>query len=618
MTVHVEAGRRHTCPPPVVAAASVVTISVVGLVLPLVIAHHQGALGIPRNDDWSYLRALFHWRDTGKLDFNHWVSMTLLGQLVIARPVVASFGNDITAVQVLTAVMGLVGLLAVLWLGVMTTGRMGVAALIAVAMAASPLWGPLAASFMTDVPAFALTMVACALGVRALRAERTSFPFLVAALVMAFVGFTIRQYVAVPFAGLTFVGALSLRREGSPKRFAAFVGVAAALTVAAIAVLAFWQTIPNIKPFEPTFPTLHSVSTTFNKDVGLFRLAALVLAPLLVFLGPVRIVRRARAMRTPATTFVVVVAGVALVLTALSSPRIAFAGNYVTPNGALSGEVVRGLRPDILPYGGWWLVVAGATLSSLVLLGALVPALVDLERLLRRGEHAPRRESSVLLVEVIVAGYAAAYALASLAGLPIGDRYVLPIVPLVALMLVGRSTPFAESESGTAAPPRGEHRMPAACALVVVGLIGLVFTIDSASFDATRWRVADRGNPRGLESRNRSTAGSSGRISTRPTPNAEPRTASRCGSTRLAGFIRRAWLRTATTGRRSSTRSRWSPSAATPCAHRRIGPESARTQRSRSVPPASMRRASSAAVGGGSRTNESRTRSFPCGTFGLL
>jgi hypothetical protein len=475
--------------PRIVAVAVVVAITVVGLVLPLVIADHGGALGIARNDDWSYLRALFHWHDTGHLDFNHWVSMTLLGQLVIARPVVAVFGNDITAVQILTAVTGLVGLIAILWLGVMMTGRMGVAGLVALALAASPLWGPLAVSFMTDVPAFALAMVACALGVRAFRGRRVSLPLLVAALGMAFIGFTIRQYVAVPFVALTLVGASALRREGPRPRFVAFLVVAAGLAIAAIAVLLFWRTIPNLKPFHLTFPTVHSVRVTIDKGLGLFRLVGLVLAPLLVLLGPVRILRHAKAVTTPAITTVVVAAGVALVITALAEPRIAFAGNYVTPNGALSGEVVHGVRPDILPFGGWWLLVVAATLSSLVLLGAFVPALVDLEHFARRNGRALSRESSVLLIELVVVGFALAYAAASLVGLPIGDRYVLPVVALIGLLLVGRSTPFTES-ADAAGTPRREHRMPAACALVLVGFVGVAFTIDSASFDGTRWRVA--------------------------------------------------------------------------------------------------------------------------------
>jgi hypothetical protein len=475
--------------PRTVAIAVVVAITIVGLALPLLIADHGGAIGIARNDDWSYLRALFHWRDTGHLDFNHWVSMTLLGQLVIARPVVSVFGDDITAVQVLTAVLGLVGLFAILWLGVLMTGRTGVAGLLALTVAASPLWGPLAVSFMTDVPAFALAMVACALGVRAFRGDQVSLPFLVGGLIMAFVGFTIRQYVAVPFVALALVSAPALRREAHRRSFVTFLGVTAVLTIGAFAVLAFWRTIPNLKPVDPALPTAHSVRVTIDKGVGLFRLTGLMLAPVLCFLGPVQILRRAKAMTTPATTAVAIAAGVALVITAVAEPRIAFAGNYVTPNGALSGEVVHGLRPDILPFGGWWLLVMVATLASIVLVAALVPALVDLEHLARHRGRARHRESSVLLVELAVAGYTVAYALASLLGLPIGDRYVLPVVPLVGLLLVGRSTHFAEAVVATNAPRR-EHRVLAACAVVFVGCIGVVFTIDSASFDGTRWRVA--------------------------------------------------------------------------------------------------------------------------------
>ena len=60
-------------------AAAIIIVTLVGVVVPLVVARHYGASGIPRSDDWSYLRALFHWVDTGQLDFNNFVSMTLLG-----------------------------------------------------------------------------------------------------------------------------------------------------------------------------------------------------------------------------------------------------------------------------------------------------------------------------------------------------------------------------------------------------------------------------------------------------------------------------------------------------------------------------------------------------------
>ncbi len=137
-----------------------------GLALPIAAAWHYGTFGVARGDDWSYLRTLFRWTDTGHLDFNNWVSMTLLGQLVLAAPLALVKHRDTTAVQVLTALLGLVGLLAVQWTANTLTRRPRRAALAALVVAAGPVWGILAVSFMTDVPAFALAMLSTALGVR--------------------------------------------------------------------------------------------------------------------------------------------------------------------------------------------------------------------------------------------------------------------------------------------------------------------------------------------------------------------------------------------------------------------------------------------------------------------
>ncbi len=476
-------------------------IAFVGFVLPLVIAHRGGALGIPRDDDWSYFRALFHWHDTGHLDFNHWVSMTLLGQLVIARPVIGVFGNDITAVQVLTATLGLVGLLAAAWIGFMVTGRLGVAGLVAIMIAVSPPWGVLSVSFMTDVPAFALTMLACAFGVRALRAQRAALPWFIAALLAAFVGFTIRQYAVVPFVAIGCVGVWSLRRDASRRRLGVFLGVVVVLTLSAGVVLAFWRTIPNLKPFDPALPTGHTLRATVIKGFGLVRLVGLIVAPALLLLGPGRILRRAWKLKTPVTIVAFLAGTGALIATAITAPRIAFAGNLVTPNGALGGEVLHGPRPDIFPAGEWWLVVVGATLASALLLAAFVPALVKLEQLVRRSARAATApDPVVVLLVLVVAGYAATYAIASGLGLPIADRYVLPIVPLLGVLLVrgidGRRPDDAATVRGARVGGRAAF-VSAACALAIIACIGLVFSVDSASFDGTRWRVATAATRRG-------------------------------------------------------------------------------------------------------------------------
>ena len=40
-------------------------LGLLGVVLPVLIASHYGAMGIPRSDDWSYLLTLFRWVDSG-------------------------------------------------------------------------------------------------------------------------------------------------------------------------------------------------------------------------------------------------------------------------------------------------------------------------------------------------------------------------------------------------------------------------------------------------------------------------------------------------------------------------------------------------------------------------
>ena len=168
----------------------VLLLGLVSCVVPIIAARHYGALGIPRGDDWSYLQTLFRLVDHGRLDGNHWVSMTLIGQLGAAVPVVWIFGGSITAVQCGVALAGFAGLLATYWMSVHVIGP-GRAALVTITIALGPLWGPLAASYMTDVPAFAASMLALALAVAALRRAPLSVPLVAASLAAGVFAFSI-------------------------------------------------------------------------------------------------------------------------------------------------------------------------------------------------------------------------------------------------------------------------------------------------------------------------------------------------------------------------------------------------------------------------------------------
>ena len=464
-------------------------IAVVGVVIPLVFANHYGAIGVPRNDDWSYLRTLFHWVDTGSLDFNRWVSMTLFGQLVIAAPLVWLFGHDIAAVQVLTALLGFAGLLAVLWIGCIVVRTFWLAVFVAVLVAGGPLWGALSVSFMTDVPAFALAMIACALGVRAFRDRPVSFPFLVAGLAAAFAGSTIRQYGAVPLVALVLVGGWSLWQDQRRRNFWQFAMLSAAVGVALVALALYWQTVPNGRSVAPGLPTAHSVGVTFYKGAGLIRLLGLLLAPVIVLAGPVQIVRRSWLATRSWTVLVCGGAGIVLVFTALRSSRAAFVGNYVGPDGVLSQGLIGGTRPDILPPGAFVFLVLVGIVGGVLLLLALIPAFIDARIRWRAASGSAGGRVSVL-VSLVVLGYLGAYFLAAMAGLQISDRYVLPIVPLVSLLLVRHRGGTRGEAIGRLRSSARRGAIAGGIALTALTVVGLVFTADSASFDGTRWRVA--------------------------------------------------------------------------------------------------------------------------------
>src|SRR5690242_12142887 len=75
------------------SVAAIASIVLVGGVVPIMIARHFGAFGIPRGDDVAYILSAFRFADTGKINGNNWPSMNLFGQLVMSAPVIWTFGH---------------------------------------------------------------------------------------------------------------------------------------------------------------------------------------------------------------------------------------------------------------------------------------------------------------------------------------------------------------------------------------------------------------------------------------------------------------------------------------------------------------------------------------------
>ncbi|MGZ4801154.1 MAG: hypothetical protein ACXV9P_00985 [Acidimicrobiia bacterium] len=467
-------------------------LAALGVVLPVVVASHYGAMGIPRSDDWSYLLTLFRWVDTGKLTFNGWVSMTLVGQIAIAAPVTAIAGRSITTIQLYTTMIGLVGLVAVVFIGRQVVRPAWWAVFVAATIAAGPLWGPLAPTFMTDIPTFTFEMLTLASAAVAFRRRPLSLPWFAVSVVSGFVAVSIRQYAAIPVMAVIIVAIWMTVIERDWRRLRAVLAISAVFAVAAVAIIAWWSGLPDSKSLSPTFPTFHSVRGTFIKDAGFLRLAGLLILPVVVLAGPVTIVRRAWAASRNLTTLLTTLMVVWLAFTLERVPRTPFLGNYVAREGVLSTDVLSGRRPDLFPRSVFLSLAVVASISGMLIVLAAVPFFTELPRRLR-GRELPKPSSPVVaLIGLTVTGFAVAYSLAILTELPVYDRYALPLLPLVAFLLLhaARRETVGETVGAAAGPPRA-RTVWAGVAFALLAILGLCYATDSASFDGTRWKLAE-------------------------------------------------------------------------------------------------------------------------------
>ncbi|HVJ98756.1 MAG TPA: hypothetical protein VNC41_18145, partial [Acidimicrobiia bacterium] len=144
-------------------------------------------------------------------------------------------------------------------------------------------------------------------------------------------------------------------------------------------------------------------------------------------------------------------------------------------------------------------LVVLASLSAIVLVAAAVPfvreVFVTKSRTVRTiGTGDP----IIATLGITLAGFAVVYPLATLLRMgfsertAVFDRYALPFLPLIGLLFL-RSVAARRAEADVAEPAPNVTRTRAltGVALGALVLLGFVYASESASFDATRWAVAE-------------------------------------------------------------------------------------------------------------------------------
>jgi hypothetical protein len=474
-------------------AAVLIGLVVLSIGLPLVVAWAGGALGIPRNDDFSYEGILFRWSRTGSLRFDNWPAMTLVGQLAIARPLVEIVGHRVTALQVLTTFVGAVGICATyLLLFRVTMRRIAVAAVLTTVL--GPLWAPLAASFMTDVwtySAIALCLLVGCVGLSSTGGRRMSLLTLSAAI--GLIAVSIRESgIVAPLAVLGVAGWLFSRSSGrgggrsTVSRWRRGDGLLLVLIVVFLVVvvgilLAWRSSIPfggqsSLKTVRETLedPGRIDIWGTAIEPAfkALFTLSLLTL-PAAALVSVRRLIRRIGHPRQ----WVAVVAGGLAIVAAILAWRSGPVGNYVMRE--LGPSLSLGTPDDRLPKLAWTAIAALSAYSCFVLVLCVIGVSVhptgdDSERIRRTPARIVVTTFSILSIGLMV--------VSGPFGQPIYDRHLLPLVPFVAA--------FVMVEGGLRPIARQSFVFAATSVLVAFAVLGLVFSTSAAVYDGTRWRAA--------------------------------------------------------------------------------------------------------------------------------
>jgi len=455
-----------------VFAATILTL--IGVGIPLWLAAAAAAVGLPTIDDWVYMRGAENLYRHGTLDMpGH--TTAAIGQLVLVQPLLWVSGGSTWAFTAFGLIMTLVGILATYLLARRFLGT-GAAAMVVLLVLAIPGIARLSASFMTDIPAYALVMLCLLLGARWLQGEGGRLTLL-ASLMLGLVAVSIREYaVAAPAAILVVAWA-----RAEPGQRAWLAAISGLVVVGVTGVLAIGASVPG-----------RAIPTTL--DPGRLLLVGPAFTTLAAILFPAVVLGFGRRLASVGVKPLVLAVGVVSVLFVF--PYGAILGFLWLANGAMGNALLSGVREVVIGQLPWELSARLASFAAILLAALLLAAA-------QRSLPAPRAPSAAIssIVRVIRSRegplnvFAFAYSavlIAFLVVIGISDRYLLPLVPVAAILLLrgpwrtissGRSLAFSHAAFGWLA------------------VSAFVIAANSFAYDAARWREGETAVALGFDAR---------------------------------------------------------------------------------------------------------------------
>lgn len=307
-------------------------------------------------------------------------------------------------------------------------------------IALCPLFLPLAASFMTDIPGFFFWLACTYCGVLSLRAssEFRAAVWLAVVAVVGMAGGTVRQPVWI--VPLVVLPAVAWSRRRIPPVMVSALFLWCATLVFVVACLCWFQTQPLVVRFDFSLTAAaaahqHNYALLYGKSAlrtGFALLPFLLPATLIYFAG---LLKGHRVLFRMA--LVLLISGAILVLRFLLPGGAGLLlGNIVTTHGVLGvGTEAMGFKPVTLP------ALIRPLLIVLCDFGAGAALAVLIERYLLRLQIARKPQTSPNILDLrlfatLFAPACLAYALAIMCrGIP-ADRYLIPLLPALVIPLL--------------------------------------------------------------------------------------------------------------------------------------------------------------------------------------
>jgi hypothetical protein len=416
----------------------------------------------PINDDWSYADTVRRLVEIGEWRLNPWTSMPLGTQVLWGWLFSQPAGFSFTAMRVSTLVLAwaaTLGSYALLRLA----GAVPIVAICgASAVMVCPVFFPLAFTFMTDVPAFALGVWALVCVLQYIRQPRTAY--LTGALALLVGTTLIRQTgVALGVGGAAALFADSRTHRNWMAALALLVTPVAALLVYTILVPTGTDSaVANVREAQLLYVTSHPrllITLVGHSAMRTYLYLGLFLLPLCPLL--------LRCLRDKGPAIGATAAlGVSALYLAMYHVRMPAMGNVLHDAGLNPVLVARADAWPRAPASVWVVVTIAAAAAAAVATGRAVSGI-------RAALIGPQRAAAVLFGVACGVYLAPLFAVGGLF-----DRYlILPFLLVLGLLI----------SLGTIQPP---SRAAGAAALVLLGTFAIFDTAatgDFFSFSRARW-----------------------------------------------------------------------------------------------------------------------------------